>query len=330
MFERLRSLVQTPGRRAVARRFESVEAPIQQEPSRRLQLLFFKLLMATAATDDSVTLEEQNLLKDFVFEHTLTEQEWAELAYYRAARLSREELGQLIDTVLSEIRTKADREHFLEAVRQMAQADDVLSGTEREILNLIGSRIDGAVTSPIAYVTKTLRLAWRRSLPLTPVVARLEREAEEYGRNPVLSLARRAGGTAIDDLHAARIGMALLVLHSDDTVHDHELEAFRAFVAREAGVAPDAAGRLVPQLLEIPDELLELTYLARTIVDGTTRDGRRAFLEVLAGLAHADGVRVFEEARTLQLIARYLFVPPPRAEVSAPPAGPPDHDRRKR
>ena len=146
-------------------------------------------------------------------------------------------------------------------------------------------------------------------------MARLEREAEEYGRNPVLSLARRAGGTAIDELDAARIGMVLLVLHSDDTVHDHELEAFRAFVAREAGVAADAAGPLVQQLLEIPDELLELTYLARTIVDGTTSDERRAFLDELAGIAHADGVRVFEEARALQLIARYLFVPPP-----APPA----------
>lgn len=317
MFERLRSLVQTPGRRDVARRFESVEAPIQQEPGRRLQLLFFKLLMAIAATDDSVTLEEQNLLKDFVFEHTLTEQEWAELGYYRAARLSREELGQLVDAVLGEIRTRADREHFLAAVRQMAEADSVLSGTERELLDVITSRIESVGTSPVAYVTKTLRTAWRRSLPLTPAMARLEREAEEYGRNPVLSLARRAGGTAIDELHAARIGMVLLVLHSDDTVHDHELEAFRAFVAREAGVAPAAAGPLAHQLLEIPDELLELTYLARTIVDGTTSDERRAFLEVLADIAHADGVRVFEEARTLQLIARYLFVPPPARPAAA-------------
>jgi uncharacterized tellurite resistance protein B-like protein len=105
--------------------------------------------------------------------------------------------------------------------------------------------------------------------------------------------------------------MVLLVLHSDDTVHDRELEAFRTFVTREAGIAPAAASPLVHELLEIPDELLELTYLARTIVDGTTSDERRAFLEVLARMAHADGVRVFEEARTLQLIARYLFVPPP-------------------
>jgi uncharacterized tellurite resistance protein B-like protein len=311
MFQRLRSLVQTPGRREVARRFASAAAPIQQEPSRRLQLLFFKLLMAIAATDDDVTLEEQNLLKDFVFEHTLTEQEWAELAYYQTARLSREELGQLVDTVLGEIRTRADRQQLLEAIRQMAQADEVLSGAEREILTLIESRVDAVGTSPIAYVTKTLRLAWRRSLPLTPEMARLEREAEEYGRNPVLPLARRAGATAIDEVHAARIGMVLLVLRSDDTVHEHELEAFRTFVAREAGVALDVAGPLVHQLLEIPDELLELTYLARTIVDGTTSDERRAFLEVLADIAHADGVRVFEEARTLQLIARYLFVPPP-------------------
>jgi uncharacterized tellurite resistance protein B-like protein len=311
MFERLRSLVQAPGRRAVARRFGSAEAPIQQEPSRRLQLLFFKLLMAMAAADDRVTLEEQNLLKDFVFEHTLTEQEWAELAYYRAARLSREELTQLVDTVLGEIRTKADRHQLLEAVQQMAQADEVLGGTEQQILNLVASRVDDVGTSPITYVTRTLRLAWRRSLQLPPEVARLEREAEEYGRNPVLALARRAGGAAIDELHAARIGMVLLVLHSDETVHEHELEAFRTFLAREAGLDPDAAGPLVHQLLQIPDERLELTYLARTIVDGTTSDERRAFLEALASIAHADGVRVFEEARMLQLIARYLFVPPP-------------------
>jgi hypothetical protein len=38
---------------------------------------------------------------------------------------------------------------------------------------------------------------------------------------------------------------------------------------------------------------------------------------VLAGIAHADGVRVFDEARTLQLIARYLFVPPPLPPAAA-------------
>jgi uncharacterized tellurite resistance protein B-like protein len=317
MFERLRSLVQTPGRRAVARRFESAEAPIQQDPSRQLQLLFFKLLMAIAATDDRVTLEEQNLLKDFVFEHALTEQEWAELAYYTAARLSREELDQLVETVVAEIRTRADRQQVLEAVRQMAQADDVLSGTEQEILNLIGARVDDVGTSPVAYVTKTLRLAWRRTLDLSPEVARLEREAQEYGRNPVLALARRAGWTSIDELQAAKIGMVLLVLYSDDTVHDHELEAFRMFVAREAGLDPDASSALVHHVLQIPEDLLELTYLARTIVAGTTGDERRAFLTVLAGIAHADGVRVFDEARTLKLIARYLFVPPPLPPAAA-------------
>lgn len=311
MFERLRSLVQGPGRRAVARRFDSVEAPIQEDPSRRLQLLFFKLLMAVAATDDRVTIEEQNLLKDFVFEHALTEQEWAELAYYTAARLSTEELGQLVETVVGEIRTRADRQQVLQAIRQMAQADEVLSGTEREVLNLIDARVDDVGTSPIAYVTKTLRLAWRRTLDLSPEVARLEHEAQEYGRNPVLPLARRAGGTSIDELQAAKIGMVLLVLHSDDTVHDHELEAFRVFVAREAGLGPDPAKALVHHVLQIPDELLELTYLARTIVEGTTMDERRAFLAELAGIAHADAVRVFDEARMLQLIARYLFVPPP-------------------
>lgn len=131
------------------------------------------------------------------------------------------------------------------------------------------------------------------------------------------SLVHTPGRRAVTRLRAAKIGMVLLVFHSDDTVHDHELEAFRMFVARKAGLDPDASSALVHHVLQIPEDLLELTYLARTIVAGTTGDERRAFLAVLAGIAHADGVRVFDEARTLRLIARYLFVPPPLPPAAA-------------
>src|SRR5262247_3301852 len=126
MFESLRALVRGHARTQVERRFEG-SAYRQDNPNRRLQVLFFKLLMALAAADDQVTLEELNLLKDFVFEHSLTEEEWSEIQYYAATPLSKDVLAELARTVAAETRTTADRQHFTAAVREMAATDGVIA-----------------------------------------------------------------------------------------------------------------------------------------------------------------------------------------------------------
>ena len=56
---------------------------VQDTEARKVQVLFFKLLMAIAYADDSIDQDEINLLKAFAFEHCLSEEEWQEIAFYR-------------------------------------------------------------------------------------------------------------------------------------------------------------------------------------------------------------------------------------------------------
>lgn len=106
----------------------------------------------------------------------------------------------------------------------------------------------------------------------------------------------------------AKLGLALLVLHAHEKVGAAEHEAFAALVARQVRLADGEAGRFAERLLAIPSDLLELTYLARVLVDALDPAQRRAYVDDLAGMALADGSRSFDESRTIRLIAKYLYV----------------------
>jgi uncharacterized tellurite resistance protein B-like protein len=313
MFESLKSLVRSGRTSPVKQRFDERRPYNQDDPTRTLQLLFFKLLMAVAASDDQVTPEELNLLKDFTFEYSLTEEEWAEIQYYATAHLSKAELEELIRTVTSEIHSRADRDQFERAIRDMVAADTTLAGREKDIADIVHTDLGRVQTSTAAYVYKTLRVAWRRRLQLPGDVASLEDEAKEYGRNPVAALLRREVGiSAGGELAGAKIGLMLMVIRSDEAVHQKETAAFSQYVANECRLSPDNAGRLVKSLLSIPAELLQLTYLARTLVDGLSTTERQEYFTQLVEIARADGIQVFEEHRTLGMIAKFLYVTPTR------------------
>jgi uncharacterized tellurite resistance protein B-like protein len=314
MFESLKSLVQRRQTSPVERRFDERQSYNQDDPNRAPQLLFFKLLMAVAAADDQVTTEELNLLKDFAFEYSLTEQEWAEIQYYARANVSNKEVEQLIETVASEIRSRSDREQFERAIREMLVADSILGGGEKEIADIVHADVKRAHVSRAAYVYKTLRVAWRKRLQLPRAVASLDDEAKEYGRNPVAALLHReAGISAGRELAGAKVGLMSLVIRSDESVEQKETAAFTHYVASECGLSPDKAARFVKSLLSIPEELLQLTYLARALVDALSAADRQQYFEQLVQIARADGIEVFEEHRTLRMIAKYLYVEPGRS-----------------
>ena len=313
MFESLKQLVQGRSKSAVRRRFDERQPYNQDDPNRVLQLLFLKLLMAVAASDAQVTPEELNLLKDFAFEYSLTEQEWAEIQYYASAHLSKAELDELIKTVASEIRSRADREQFEGAIREMVAADGILGSGEQAIGDIVHADVQRVHASGASYVYKTLRVAWRNTLPLPGAVAALEDEAKEYGRNPVAALVRREAGTSAGrDLAGAKVGLMLMVMRSDESIDQRETAAFTEYVAQEYGLGPEPAARLVKRLFEIPEGLLQLTYLARTLVDGLSAAERQDYFARLVAIARADGVQVFEERHTLGIIAKYLYVTPER------------------
>ena len=244
MFESLKQLVQGRSKSAVRRRFGERQPYNQDDPNRVLQLLFLKLLMAVAASDAQVTPEELNLLKDFAFEYSLTEQEWAEIQYYASAHLSKAELDELIKTVASEIRSRADREQFEGAISEMVAADGILGSGEQAIGDIVHADVQRVDVSEAAYVYKTLRVAWRNTLALPGAVAALEDEAKEYGRNPVAALVRREAGTSAGgELAGAKVGLMLMVMRSDESTDQRETAAFTEYVAQEYRLGPEPTPR---------------------------------------------------------------------------------------
>src|SRR5262249_6954160 len=156
--------------------------------------------------------------------------------------------------------------------------DGILGGQEKQLSDIVHADAQRAHTSLAAFVYKTLRAAWRARLQLPATVAVLEEEAKEYGRNPVAALVRRESiGSPGDELVAAKVGLMLMVMRSADGVDPRDTAAFTRYVAQEYRLQLEPAARLVTHLFEIPEGLLQLTYLARTLVDHLSAAERQTY-----------------------------------------------------
>ncbi|MCB1327677.1 MAG: TerB family tellurite resistance protein [Spirochaetales bacterium] len=108
------------------------------------------------------------------------------------------------------------------------------------------------------------------------------------------------------DIVAAKIGLVLLMIHSDQKVEQDERDFLVRRVQAELRLEGPDATRLADQLLEIPEERLELVHLGRTLAGGVSEDERRVFLGELFGLAASDSDFHMLEERDLRVLAEAL------------------------
>lgn len=306
--ERVKKMLDPKRRDPMARIFQDA-GYVQDTEARKAQVLFFKLLMAIAYADDSIDQDEINLLKDFAFEHCLSEEEWQEIDFYRQAKVTEAELEAMTKRILDEIRANVEKQELLTALEEMVDADEYLHEQEKSIFESLKAQVEKS--KPKLNWTKNLVQSLRRKQPEPEEDIEIEEDARAYPSNPAaVHLKRLLGGSLEDWLVAgAKIGVQMIVVHSDLVLHGDEAHITKDLIAEccnmDDGQKIDA---VFGKIESIPAHHFELSHLARILVDECTEKDRCSLLKILYATGYVDKNFSAEEDQSLRLVARSLML----------------------
>ena len=305
--DKLATLSDKKNKSPLAKYFQNPEY-IQDKEARKVQILFYKLLMIISYADESIDEAEINLIKDFAFGQCLTEQEWREIDVFRHVKPSKMEIDEILDNIINEIHSMSGRKEFLNAIKEIIEADEILKDEEKEILELVERKIKRSDIPVLGNLIGNIK----RKLKNIRDNIIFEDKSEEYARNPVLPVLKKLIGEDYlpnMEITAAKLGLAILMIHSDMEFHENEKKAFEDLIKKECNLKDDKAKEVASELLNISDNYFEISYLARTINDSVQEEEKINILSSLFKIARADKVYSSYEDRYLKLISNYLLIP---------------------
>ncbi len=266
---------------------------------RRGQVLFLKLLMCAFSNGDTGP-EDIELFKTYTFEQCLTESEWQEINDFPEPP-GAEDINRIVDDILDEAGSEGGQK-LLEAIRDFVAADEFLRAEEKKILSVLNNKsADNAFFGELSVKFGKFIEQKRRNLKF--------QDTPGYFENPIAPyLADHFKKHTIPGLAAAaaRLGLSLVVIHSDMVFHEKERRAFNRQVAAECRVSESEAESIARELLAIPEDHFEPAFLCRRITEKSGREERKQLLAVLFEIARADKVYSPFEDRALRLVGRLL------------------------
>lgn len=285
-----------------------------------------KILLAIAWSDGELHPEEETTLKEVVgLLPTLSAQEWAIIELYLVAPIGPQEREDLLQNVLSHIRSRADKTLALEAVDAMLRADGLVQPEEDAVAQRVRAALAAADVSPLGLVGRALGSVTRgtpqreRGLELwrsNPVYYLLQTRLESAtldGARPQLEIAALAAGIMAQ--------VARLARQAPRTAERVERPIIVGALRDDWQVADPLAETLADAALDITRRNVDFHRISRELTPRSSVAQRTALLDTLFAIANAadqvapgeiDEIRVITERLNLtreQFIAAKLKIP---------------------
>lgn len=285
-----------------------------------------KTLLAIAWSDGELHPEEETTLKEVVgLLPALSAQEWAIIELYLVAPIGVQERDELLQNVLSHIRSRADKSLALEAVDAMLRADGLVQPEEEIVAQRIRAAIADADVSPLGLVGKVIG-------GVTRGAPQRERGLELWRTNPVYYLLQtRMPGAALDgarpqvEVAALAAGImaqvARLARPASSSAERVERPIIAGALAEDWQIAQALAEPLAVAALDITRRNVDYHRISRELTPRSSVVQRAALLDTLFAIANAadqvapgeiDEIRVIAERLNLtrqQFIAAKLKIP---------------------
>ncbi|MBN1500292.1 MAG: TerB family tellurite resistance protein [Spirochaetes bacterium] len=304
--ERYRTLTGKNSRKSVSLIFQN-PGYVQDSAERHTQILIYKLMMIAAYADGSVDADELNLIKDYAFEQCLNEQEWAEISFFGQVKPSRDELIEIYRNILNEVKSSRQRKNILDAVRSVINADELISDEERIFLEILEKETGSFRIPPVSGIIKKLKDGYLEKTG----GRQSDSSSIQYSMNPVLPLLKNiviSSKAGNDEVIAAKLGLAIVLINADMDFHEKEKDAFIVLIEKLCGINREKAEDLAVRILEIPDGNFEISHLTRILAESLSVEGRKDFLAELFKIARADQVYDVYEDKYLRIINNSLLL----------------------
>lgn len=289
---------------------------------RTRMLSLAKVLIAAAWADGEISLEEQNCLKDVIFHLSdtgvqLSAQEWEMLEMYIESPVGERERARLVAELQDAIRTSAERQFVLDALRQMAFADGVSGEDEQQAIEEISVAVQEAGVGLMDGLNRLLGRSLSRRSQAVANAPNREANFEDYLHNKVYYETRRMlqeEGRTLDlsDEEMRRLGLAgglmARIAKVDRDVSQNEFETMVDVLS--SYWQPDREAALFVANAAVSSLNMNYDYyrMTRQFATSTSLEERKAFLVALFLIAGADDDVSFDETEEIRLVARGINV----------------------
>ena len=276
------------------------------------------MIIAAAWADHHVAPEEINSLKDLLFRlPELTGREWAMLEMYIEAPVGEAERQRLVEQLLEQLRTSSDKALAMRALDELANADGMVTEQERTVVEAIRSEIEQVGVGIFGQIGKMVSGSIAHRQQALQEAPNREEHFEDFIKNKVYFGVRRRlelgeGELSIQDADLRLLclagGLMARVAHVDLEVTEDETSAIVAALQKGWQLDRDAAAFVAEVAVSEVGPNLDYYRLTREFFESTEEQERVEFLEVLFGVANADGRVSNEETEEIRAIANGLLL----------------------
>ena len=274
-----------------------------------------KLLIGIAWIDGRLEPEELNVLKELLFLlPDISGDDWTQLELYMTHAVSDAERQDLLDRVLSGIRSSRDKQLVLETLEKLVAGDGSDRANESAFLERIRQDIEGRSTGLLGHLTAPFRQTLKRKAGQWAREDRIEDFIKHTIYYQLTSELQQQGRTlSIPETEARKIclaaGLMAHVAWVDNEVCHREREAM-SLALRQLWNVPEDEAELIAEMSRARImHGLDLVRLTRGFCQYTTIEERKAFLRCLFAIANAAEDTSHAEIETIRHVAKAFELP---------------------
>ncbi len=277
-----------------------------------------KLMIGIAWMDGQLDPAEHNALKELLFVlPDIAGNDWMQLELYMAHPVTDAERRDLLDRVLTGIRSSRDTQFALRTLDTLVGGDTASNG-ESAFVAQIRQDIEGRRTGLFAHLGGPLRRTLRRNAGRYRGAAAREDHMDDFIKNTIYfqltsEMRDRGHPLSIPEAAARKIclaaGLMAHVAWVDDNVCHRELDAMRLGLQQLWQVPPDEAQLITDMSRARIMHGLDLVRLTTGFRAHTTIEERRAFVRCLFAVANAAEQTSHAEIEAIRHIAASLELP---------------------
>ncbi len=278
-----------------------------------------KLMIGIAWIDGQLQPEEVNALKELLFLlPDISGEDWMQLELYMTHAVTDAERQDLLDRVLSGIRSSQDKHLVLQTLEKLDASDGPDGASESAFLEQIRHDIEGRRTGLLVHLSAPIRHALKRKSRHYQGTFPREDRIEDFIKNTiyfqVTSELQHQGRTfSIPETEARKIclaaGLMAHVAWADNEVCHREREAMSLGLQQLWNVPKDEAQLITDMSHFRIMHGLDLVRLTRGFCHSTTIEERKAFLRCLFAIANAAADTSHAEIETIRHIAKSFELP---------------------
>ena len=283
-----------------------------------------KLMIGIAWIDGRLEQDEINALKELLFLlPDISGEEWLQLELYMTHAVSDAERRDLLDRVLSGIRSSRDKQLVLETLEKLVGGDGSDRGIvgdaprgipESAVLDSIRQDIEGRSTGLLGHLAAPIRQTLKRKAGQGSREDRIEDFIKNTIYYQLTSELQQQGRTLSIPVTEARkiclaAGLMAHVAWVDNEVCHREREAM-SLALRELWNVPADEARLITEMSQARImHGLDLVRLTSGFCHHTTIEERKAFLRCLFAIANAAENTSHAEIEAIRQIAKSFELP---------------------